>query len=149
VLSGAAPQLSIDTDLPYPSDPGSGVGVFIEYLSGGHWSVRPQCDTAITGETCAFDVTAQVWNGSTFNVLGNSLESTDAAGSVCADTAFVTTSTAGDIDGLFFDTPPGATVRFTATLGNARYPDLFYWQSGGIGRFDAGGDPVDVTPTAP
>lgn len=149
VLVGPAPHLSIDTDEPFPSEPGSGVAVYIEYLSGGHWSVRTQCDTAITGEGCAFDVTAQVWSGSTSNVLGDGLESNDAAGSVCADTAFLATNTNGDNDGLFFDTTPGAPVRFTATLGNTRYPNLFYWRSEGVARVEAGGNPVDMTPTVP
>jgi hypothetical protein len=144
-----APTETIDTGASLVSPPGEGTGVFVEYQAAGHWHVWVSCDTALTGQGCAYDATAQVFDGVVSNVRGEQLEPPDIAGSQCADTAYLSVSTGSDLDGLLFDAPAGATVRVTATLGGARYPNLLYWVGGGDARNDANADPVDFKPSAP
>ena len=149
--SAATPALgaSVDTDALLATEAGKGAGVLVEYTNGGHWHIFTVCDTTVSGESCNFDITAQVIGGKVSGLLPEELESTDVATSYCADTAVLGVTTNSDFDGLWFDTTPGATVRITAALGETLYPDVFFWTSGGVVRGDAGANPVEFTPTAP
>jgi hypothetical protein len=149
--SGARPAaaVTIDTGQSLTTAIGEGTGVFTEYQAGGHWHVWTSCDTVLTGQGCAYDVTAQVFGGTVTNVRGEELESQDFVGSQCADTAYLSVNTGSNLDGMLFDAPPGATVRVTAALGGAIYGDILYWISGGVPHNDANSNPADFTPSAP
>ena len=147
--STAVRSLSIDTDALLKTEPGKGAGVLLEYTNGGHWHVYTVCDTAISGYSCEFDVTAQVIGGKASHLLSEELESGDVATSYCADTALLGVTTASDFDGLWFDAPPGATVRITAALGQTLYANIFFWTSGDVVHEDAEANPFELTPTAP
>lgn len=147
--AGSAASVSVDTDAALTTAQGEGTGVFVEYMAGGHWHIWTSCDTFVTGYACAYDVTAQVSGGSVSNVHGEDLETSDVAGSACADSAYLSVTTTSNVDGMLFDAPAGAAVRVTAALGGAIYPDLVYWVSGGVAHSDAHSNPLDLTPTAP
>jgi hypothetical protein len=141
--------VAIDTDAQLATDPGTGAGVLIEYMNGGHWHISTVCDTSVSGYHCDFDITAQAIGGKVTNLLAEQLESTDVATSYCADTAVLGVTTGTDFDGLWFDTSPGATVRVTAALGQAIYDNVFFWISEGVVHEDAASNPFELTPTAP
>jgi hypothetical protein len=141
--------VSIDTDAQLATDAGTGAGVLIEYMNGGHWHISTVCDTSVSGYRCDFDVTAQAIGGKVTNILGEQLENGDVATSYCSDTALLGVTTGTDFDGLWFDTNPGATVRVTASLGQAIYDNLFFWISGGTVHDDAAANPFELTPTTP
>ena len=141
--------VSIDTDGQLTTDAGSGAGVLVEYMNGGHWHILLVCDTSISGERCDFDVTAQAIGAKVSNLLAEQLESSDVATSYCSDTAILGVSTSSDFDGLWFDTTPGATVRITAALGETLYENVLFWRSDGMVHNDANANPVEFTPTAP
>jgi hypothetical protein len=146
--SSVARVVGIDTDAQLQTEPGKGAGVLVEYMNGGHWHVFTVCDTAVSGYPCEFDITAQVVGGKVSNLLGEELENDDVSVSYCSDSAVLGVTTRSDFDGLWFDTTPGASVRFTAALGQAIYPDIFFWISEGVVRQDANSNPVEMTPTA-
>src|SRR6185295_19088970 len=83
--AAAAAKVSIDPDAGLSTDAGQGTGVFVEYKAGGHWRIFTSCDTAVTGYSCNYDVTAQVVGGTVPNVLAEGLETGDSAGSACSD----------------------------------------------------------------
>jgi hypothetical protein len=139
----------IDTDAQLTTEAGKGAGVLLEYMNGGHWHISTVCDTAISGYRCDFDVTAQAIGSKVTNLLAEELESSDVATSYCSDTALIGVTTGSDLDGLWFDTTPGATVRVTAALGQTIYDNIFYWVSGGVVHDDANANPFELTPTAP
>src|SRR5262249_48616094 len=141
--AGAVTSEAIDTGASLTTAIGEGTGVFVEYQTGGHWHIWVSCDTSLTGQSCAYDVTAQVLEGAVSNVRGEELEPQDIAGSQCADTAYISVVTTSNLDGLLFDAPAGGTVRVTAALGGARYRDLLYWIGAGQPRSDANANPVD------
>jgi hypothetical protein len=147
--AGAAASVSVDTDAALTTAQGEGTGVFVEYMAGGHWHLWTSCDTFVTGYSCTYDVTAQVFGGSVSNVRGEDLETSDVAGSACTDSAYLSVTTASNLDGMLFDAPAGATVRVTAALGGAIYPDVIYWVTGGVAHSDAHANPLDLTPTSP
>lgn len=144
-----AASVSIDTGGQLKTEAGKGAGVLVEYVAGGRWHIFTVCDTTISGYGCEFDITAQVIESTVTGVIGEELESDDVATSYCPDTAVLDANTSADFDGIWFDTPPGATVRVTAALGATIYDSLFYWMSGGVVRDDAKANPVEFMPTAP
>jgi len=146
--AGSAANVSIDTDAALTTAVGEGVGVFVEYQSGGHWHIWTSCDTIATGGGCTFDVTAEAIGSNVTNVRGEDLEPSDVVGSACSPAAYMSVSTGSNFDGMLFDAPAGAPIRVTAALGGALYPDLLYWVGGGVARNDAHSNPLDLTPTA-
>ncbi len=127
----AAPPvlIPIDTDQTLEASPGLGVGVFIEYRSGGHWNLRWTCDTERTGQPCNFDVEV-----ATDHAVSNALED----GSL----ATTTTSTEGSIiraggvitstmETLTFDATPGEEIRVTATVSGLTDGSFFFFVQDG------------------
>lgn len=141
--------VTVDTGAELATEAGKGAGLLVEYMTGGHWHIFAVCDTAVSGYSCNFDVTAQVIGGKVSELQGEELESSDVVTSYCADTAVLGVTTSNDFDGMWFTTTPGATVRVTVALGETLYPDTFFWTSGAVVHGDAGANPVEFTPTAP
>jgi hypothetical protein len=141
-----AESVMIDTDVGAKLTLGSGEGVSVEYSSGGIWHLQTTCSA---GYQCAFDVTAEVFEGTVSNVVGEDLESDDAVGSSCPDSAYLLAKTAGDFDGMVFTAKPGAKVRVTAALDDTIYANLIYWAEDGKVHNDATTNPIDFTPVKP
>jgi hypothetical protein len=143
--SDPAAGVTIDTDVGAKLTMNSGEGVSVEYSSGGLWHLQTTCSS---GYQCGFDVTAEVFEGSVSNVMGEDLESNDVVGSVCPDTAYMMMSTAGDFDGMIFTATPGAKIRVTAALDHTIFANLIQWsQNGNITVGNA--NPLDLTPVSP
>ena len=143
----------VDTDQTMQVSPGQGVGVFAEYVSGGHWHVWWTCDTAVNaqGAPCAFGVKITVPDASIARVTSQQFASADtlttAAGEIDA-----ATSTSTQFDGLLFDTTPGQTITVAATVGglyDGRF--LFFVENGQIddGYQGTVTDPIELAPTTP
>ena len=54
-IAGVA-DLAIDDGGQVQLEPGSGIGVGVEYTEGGQWSVTVTCDTQVTVQRCYYDV---------------------------------------------------------------------------------------------
>jgi hypothetical protein len=109
----------IDTNGTLISTPGQGIGVYVTYESGGHWSVSWTCDTSITNLACNYTITASVDAES--GVVSN------AASPTALSTGFLSTSaddrqveastnTTTGTDGMTFDTTPGVIVTIAVQL---------------------------------
>ena len=147
------PMLAIvDPDRIMHATPGQGVGVFTEYQTGGHWRVWWTCDTAKTSEPCAFDVIARVTNGAIANAAGLSPQQGDRLSQANAESVDAVTVTTANIDGMTFDTTPGATITLDAQVGGLRDGSfLFFVQDGKIdGGYTATlTDPLMLQPLSP
>jgi hypothetical protein len=127
--SGVTPiVVVVDSDRTMNAAPGEGVGVFTEYASGGHWHVWWTCDTAKTGQSCAFDVSAHVDTGTARNVTFTNAPAgtTDGAADIHA-----TSTLTNDLSEVDFDADPGATVTLTATVGGLSDPSFFFFVQDG------------------
>ena len=107
----------VDTDRVMNATPGQGVGVFTEYTTGGHWHVWWTCDTSKTDESCAFDVKISLASGALTNVAGTSLGAGDQVTQAAPQSVEATTTTTATIQGVTFDTVPGATITVDAQVG--------------------------------
>jgi hypothetical protein len=131
--SSPSPMLvEIDTDQTMTADPGQGVGVFVEYMTGGKWNVWWTCDTAKTDQKCDFSVSISAKSGNISNAdasqMQGGLMTTPTPSSL---EARVTTAT--EVHGVSFDTSPGAIITLKASLGGvADGSFLFFVQDGKV-----------------
>jgi hypothetical protein len=143
-------QVSITGDKTLDAKPGEGVGIFIEYASGGHWHVRTSCDTNSSKVTCNFDVFASaIDNGAAItNITGEELESSDVAETAKDGSAHLGTTTSSEFDGMFFDAPAGSRVEFEVYFDGIPNSRVVYWYGGGVLHTGSPTDPVDMAPEA-
>ncbi|MGA2447826.1 MAG: hypothetical protein ABTD50_04035 [Polyangiaceae bacterium] len=123
--TSAVPILvDVDANQVMNATAGTGVGVFIEYKTGGHWYVWWTCDTSLTGYSCNYDIKATAVSGTIANAVsqGPDVPAISLDGS---NTIQLATTTTLGVDGVTFDTAPGAIISLDATLGGAE--DGSYW----------------------
>jgi hypothetical protein len=131
--SSATPILvDIDTDKTMNAAPGEGVGVFVEYASGGHWHIWWTCDTNVNPGgpvTCDFSVHANITKGTI------TLKSDAPAGTSrllpSGQELDLDTTTGAEVHGFTFDTDPGAVVTLEATIGGQRDGRYFFFVQNG------------------
>ncbi len=145
---------TIDTGAVLTEPPGTGVGVFVEYAAGGHWHLWWTCDTRLSGLACTFDVVATVGSGAVTNVAGDRLESDDVLTTPSPTEVDLATNTTSGVDGVFFDTTPGATITVVQRVGDTQDGSFFFWAQNGVvqgGGSVAGGvaDPLSFVPSSP
>ena len=137
----------IDTGQMLEVEPGSGVGVFVEYQTGGHWRIFVGCDTEKSGFDCAFDVIAQPVGSSPITaVKPEGLERDDSLSLVGGDVAELVTRTDLDFDGFTLDTAPGAVLSVDAYLDGA-CTNYVYWVGDGAVHDGAPSSPIEFQPS--
>ncbi|WP_437649220.1 hypothetical protein [Sorangium sp. So ce362] len=142
--------VAIDTDAVLSSEPGEGVGIFVEYAAGGTWKLWTTCDTNSSKVVCSFDLYASVDTSSElFDIVGTDLEKTDATRLVDEGIAYLHAETGSDIDAMTFTTTEGAIVRLEAYLDGVQEPRYVYWFGDGILHEGAPSNPLDFEPTSP
>lgn len=121
--------VTVDTNQTMNAKGGDGVGVFVEYKTGGHWHVWMTCDTNKSNLDCDFDT---IISGATI------ANATPTAGSSTALT--ITQSSAqvearvlmtNEVNGITFDTAPGARITIDATVSGLHSGDYFFWVQDG------------------
>jgi hypothetical protein len=157
--SGASAQpmlVDLDPDQSMNASPGEGVGVFIQYKTGGHWNIWWTCDTNKTGLGCSFDNTVTVSTGSITNLAGQVLEGSDAVTQPSAQKIEAVTATSTGVDGITFDTPFSSGQTPVITLdaklnGSENSQYLFFVQDGKINGNYQGmlTDPLMLEPKTP
>ncbi len=141
-------KAKIDAGQTLETTPGDGIGVFVEYAKGGTWHVYTACDTARSGYSCAHDVLVTVMGSTYKNLRNDSLEGQDRVDQF-ADGFQLLAETSSDLDGVYFDANPGATVRFDVYLDGSPDGRFFYWFGGGALHAGAPSNPIDLVPSEP
>ncbi|MGK3995685.1 hypothetical protein [Sorangium sp. So ce1024] len=143
-------RVAIDTDALLSSEPGEGVGVFVEYAAGGTWTLWTTCDTNQSRVPCTFDLYASVDTSSElFDIVGSELEKSDTTGLVDEGVAYFHAETGADFDAMTFTTTKGAVVRLEAYLDGVLEPRFVYWFGDGVLHKGAPTNPLDFKPTVP
>lgn len=147
---GTPVQSTIDADRQIDVTPGQGAGVFVEYASGGHWTLTTSCDTAKTNASCQWDILVTPETGrSLTNVVAADLESGDSVLPFDAAAYQLLATTSGDLDGMTFDTEPGTGIRVDALLDQACALPYFFWVGDGALHTGSPSNPLDLVPSAP
>jgi hypothetical protein len=129
----AHPMLvDVDPDRTLNASGGQGVGVFTEYMTGGHWHIWWTCDTNVSGSDCQYSVSVSVASGEITNFGSESLENGDTA-QVCSSTQVAaSTNTAAGIDGITFDTSPGAIITVDAIVNGTEDGSILFFVQDGV-----------------
>lgn len=148
----------VDPNETMNASPGEGVGVFIQYKTGGHWDVWWTCDTNKTSQECGFDNIVTVSTGSIANVqsqFDTANSDVDMLTSGAQRLEAVTTTSTG-IDGITFDTPitGGQTPMITvdAEMNGVQDGSFFFFVQDGQIKGGYSGmltDPLMVMPKTP
>jgi hypothetical protein len=123
--------VDVDPDKTLTAAPGQGVGVFVEYQTGGHWHVWWTCDTTKTSLNCVFDVKGSVDSGALANVQAEAFEPADTLSSPSAQSFEAKTTTTTAVDGVRFDAPLGATLTVDAAIGGLRDGSFYFFVQNG------------------
>lgn len=144
--------VTIDADATLDAKPGDGVGVFVEYATGGHWNVFTTCDyntAANPGVPCGFDIFATALDSvdGINNPKGQDLSGKDAIAIEPGGTVHLYTENAVSLGGMTFDTAPGATVELEVYLDGSADPHYIYWVGKDVLHQGAPTDPIDLQPS--
>lgn len=145
------PQLvAITPDKTLQSNAGDGVGIFVEYATGGHWHVWTTCDTNQSKVSCNFEAFAIPEKGANiFNVQPEALENGDVAEELTDGSAHLSASTSTELDGMTFDATPGAVVQLEVYFDGVPEPRVVYWFGNDTLHTGAPTNPVDFLPDTP
>jgi hypothetical protein len=131
--------VEVDSDQVMAISAGDGVGVFVEYGTGGHWHVRWTSDTNASQVARSFDLRFTVSSGSFSNFGSEGFAATDQLYTTgdAPQSLEAITVTSGTIEGLHFDTAPGSVVLIDALVdGLHQLPGvstfLFFVQDGRV-----------------
>jgi hypothetical protein len=143
-------EIDIDPGATMSADPGSGVGVFVQYDEGGYWTVFTTCDTDVSGSACDFDLLISSDESvSLGNVEGFDLDSGDSITLDTDGSINLVTRTTYAMNGVTFDADPGAIVRVDVLLDGVAQPEFVYVVSDGRLLSGVPTNPVDFAPLAP
>jgi hypothetical protein len=149
---GAATQpllVDVDTGGTLVATPGNGIGVYVEYLTGGHWRVSWTCDSSLTNLSCSYVVDASVGTGTIANPASDGFQGGDSLSQASPrQIEAVATTTTGE-DAMLFDTTPGVPITLTVSL-NA--PVSFFFVQDNLvngGYKGALTNPLVLQPSAP
>lgn len=145
-----AQTVVIDTDATITASPGDGVGVFVQYTSGGEWNIFTTCDTHVSGVSCGFDLFVKGVDATTLiaNSKGSNLSGRDGIEVMADGTVHLATDTSTDLNGFTFDATPGAAIELTMALDGTSQERFIYWVGDGVLHTGAPTNPVDFQPTA-
>jgi hypothetical protein len=148
ILDDSAPlYVTIDADQILHTDIGNGVGLFVEYATGGGWRLWTSCDTNVSGEVCSFQ--AHVIGSSPFSNVTPTFDPGDTVELVAADELWFYAQTGSESDGVDFASDPGAPVELELWLDGYIDPQYIYWVGDGVVHEGAGDSPVVFEPNTP
>jgi hypothetical protein len=152
VVPTTAPMtVAIDTGATITAQPGGGVGVFVEYAAGGHWSARTSCDTPTSGAACTFELFFRGTDASSVlsNPKGQNIAGADTVDILGDGSLHFYSETSTNLDGFTFDATPGATLQLEMYLDTAEQPRFVYWIGQSVLHTGAPTDPINLAPTTP
>lgn len=136
--STSAMLVDVDSGQTMNAQPGDGVGVFVEYTTGGHWHVWWTCDTNQSGQSCDFAVSIAAATGNISNIDASALVG-GVYSSPSPSSLEAQSTTTLDVKGLRFDTDAGAVITLEASLGDIKDGSfLFFVQDGKVNGGFAG-----------
>ena len=145
-------EVTIDADATLDAKAGEGIGVMVEYTTGGHWRVFTTCDYnsfANPGQPCAFDVFATVLDagGSIDNPKGQELQGKDGIEIQSDGTVHLYTENTVRLSGFTFDTAPGAMVELDVYFDAVQDPHVIYWVGKDVLHRGAPTNPLHFVPS--
>jgi len=143
-------QVAIQPDRVLEAVPGEGVGIFVEYGSGGKWHVWTTCDTFTSKSVCSFSIFASTRDSTTlFSYASDRTEGFDTVTDLGDGTVELIVDTDSDVDGLWLETTAGAPLTLEVYLDGQSAEPFVYWVSNDVIHPGAPDNPIQMVPTLP
>lgn len=141
-------QVVVDTGASMAVEPGAGVGLFVQYDEGGHWTIFTTCDTDYSGAACDFDILLSATDARTSldNVEGFDLDADDSFTLGTDGSINLMTRTSFGMNGMMFDATPGAEIEIDLLVDGMAQPQYVYAVSSGRLIDGVSTNPVDFLP---
>jgi hypothetical protein len=137
----------IDADQVLHTDLGQGVGLFVEYATGGGWHLWTSCDTDISDATCSFQAHA-IGDADFAHVTPENFGPGDSVELAAADELWFYAETGSESDGVTFTSEPGADIELEVWVDGNIEPQFIYWVGDGVVHEGASDSPVVFEPTS-
>lgn len=143
-------EVRIDSDQTLNAEPGEGVGIFVEYRSGGGWHVWTTCDTFTSKAVCSYKLFASFENPDDLKAyMTDELEGQDEAVDLGDGEIQLIADTDSDTDGMYIEANAGSAMTLEVYLDGAPTPELVYWVGDGIVHPGAPNNPIAFLPSGP
>ncbi|HEX7665055.1 MAG TPA: hypothetical protein VF407_11105 [Polyangiaceae bacterium] len=123
--------VDVDTDKTMTAPGGDGVGIFVEYQTGGKGHVSWTCDTNKTNLSCAFGIKVAALSGQISNLAIDNAATNDLISQSDAQTITATTNTTTNTVSVNFAADPGGTIEITAQIGGVSDASYFFFVQNG------------------
>lgn len=128
--------------------PGYGLGVFVEYHSGGEWRIDVACDTATSMVACSWLVVAEPVEGTLTGAVTHDLEESDDF-ELLPTSVGIDSTTTDDMDGVSFSAEPGGAIALFVALDGYAESRFVYWVGDGAVHAGAPEVPFELEPDLP
>jgi hypothetical protein len=140
---------TVDADQLLDTDLGYGAGLFVEYGTGGRWTLWTSCDSELTGTLCFWDAHVYAHSGYISDLYEYETEDYDYVDYRGDNALTFHAETGSDRDTIEFYADPGAWVEIELVLDGYLSPEFFVWHGDGYVHDGATGSPVVFEPSAP
>lgn len=143
-------QVAIQPDQALDAAPGEGVGIFVQYATGGQWRIWTTCDTFVSKSVCSFDIFAGTPKLEQLRAYSaENVEGYDTVKDLGDGTIEFLADTDSDTDVLSLEMDPGAPLDLEVYLDGQSAEAFIYWVSDDVIHAGAPENPIQFRPVAP
>lgn len=143
-------QVDIQPDRVLESTPGEGVGIFVEYQTGGHWRVWTTCDTFSSKQICSYSIFASTTRAEHLRAYATEdAEGYDEVKDLGGGMVQFLADTDSDTDALVLDVEEGQPLDLEVYIDGQNAQPYVYWVSDDIVHGGAPDNPVRFLPQLP
>ncbi|MBK8254017.1 MAG: hypothetical protein IPK82_15305 [Polyangiaceae bacterium] len=143
-------EVMIQPDLVLEAKPGEGVGIFVEYQSGGKWRIWTTCDTFTSKQVCAYDIFAATRLPTDLRAYAlEDAEGFDEVKDLGEGMVELIADTDSDTDALVLETEPGASLDIEVYIDGQSAQPYVYWVSNDVIHVGTPDNPTRFVPQAP
>lgn len=143
-------EVMIQPDRVLEAKPGEGVGIFVEYQSGGKWRIWTTCDTFTSKQVCAYDIFASTRLPTDLRAYAlEDTEGFDEVKDLGEGTLELIADTDSDTDALVLETEPGASLDIEVYIDGVSAQPYVYWVSDEVIHVGTPENPTRFVPQAP
>lgn len=139
--------VSIQPDQVLDAKPGEGVGIFVEYATGGKWHVWTTCDTFVSKQVCSFQIYAGARRAQELLAYAtDDVEGFDEVSDLGDGTVQLLVDTDSDTDHLLLELNEGSQLQLEVYLDGQSAESFVYWVSDDVIHAGAPANPVGFVP---
>jgi hypothetical protein len=140
-------EVAIQPDRTLEAAPGEGVGIFVEYYSGGKWRIWTTCDTFSSKQVCKFQILASTVRTEHLRTYATEdVEGFDEVQDLGGGMVQLIADTDSDTDTLVLEVEDGQPLEVEVYIDGQSAQPFVYWVSDDLIHAGAPDNPVRFLP---